>query len=291
MVVNEVHGGANAVIQNNSTVTGESLTVSAARQCTRSTRPLNATAQASGGSSFGGGDQHGDQRAPIAINEILGDADAHIINSTVTTTTSDVSVTATNSANIEATHDECGGGDRNAGDRSRIGWRHHGRQYHWRRLPEPADVDRRYHRWRRQADRAVRKPTETTAYIKNSSVNAGGGALAVQATSTGDGAQRATVGNEHARRRVQLLSLIAAKSYSAGAVLGDNQILTTVTAYVEQHQCVGCDRVEQRRHAWKFRRTSDNANDHRVDSTMTRAQHARFERAGGRLRQPGDVEL
>ena len=82
MVVNEVHGGAYAIVQN-STVTGAaSLAVTALNNASIDAT-LNATATASGSGSFDSGGTTLAINGSISINEILGDADAHIVDSTV----------------------------------------------------------------------------------------------------------------------------------------------------------------------------------------------------------------
>jgi hypothetical protein len=89
VVLNEVHGGAYAIVQN-STLKSASLSVTSADD-ENIDATIDATATASGGSSFSssGGSGSGTTLAvngSIAINEILGDADAHVLDSSITTT-------------------------------------------------------------------------------------------------------------------------------------------------------------------------------------------------------------
>ena len=82
VVVNEVHGGAYAIVQN-SAVSGDSLAVTAINNAAINAT-LNATATSSASSSFSS--MALAINASISINEVLGDADAHVIqNSAVST--------------------------------------------------------------------------------------------------------------------------------------------------------------------------------------------------------------
>ena len=98
VVVNEVHGGAYAIVQN-SAVSGDALSVLALNNAAINAT-LNATATSSGSSSFSSTSLA--INASIAINEVLGDADAHIVNSGISTATGNVDVVANNTADIEA---------------------------------------------------------------------------------------------------------------------------------------------------------------------------------------------
>ncbi len=110
VVLNEVHSGAYAIVEN-STVKGASLAVTANDNETI-TATLDATATASAASGYGSGNASDSSKAStstglavngsIAINEILGNADAHILDSSITTTSGDVDVEATNSSTITA---------------------------------------------------------------------------------------------------------------------------------------------------------------------------------------------
>ncbi|MDR3372280.1 MAG: LEPR-XLL domain-containing protein, partial [Ancalomicrobiaceae bacterium] len=111
VVLNMVDGGAYAIVKDGTTITSAALSVSADDAETINAT-LDSTATTEAGSSFGStGNTTKDKSSgtslavngAIAINEILGNADAHIVGSSVTTTTGDVSVTATNASDIEAT--------------------------------------------------------------------------------------------------------------------------------------------------------------------------------------------
>ncbi len=110
MVLNETHGGAYAIVTS-STVKGALLQVTANDNETISAT-LDATATSTAGSSFGSSSTNSSTgttlavNGSIAINEILGGAEAYITGSTVTTTgatSGDVDVEATNSSTITAT--------------------------------------------------------------------------------------------------------------------------------------------------------------------------------------------
>ena len=233
VVLNEVHGGAYAIVKN-STVTSDSLAVTAVDSATIN-GTLNATATASGsssgGSSFGSdeGSKSGAKstalaiNASIAINEILGDADAHIVGSSVKTVTGDVDVTATNSADIEATTMSAvsvASGSTGVAVGVILATNTIGAGFQ-DLLSSAVDTIAGGNVLGTQT------PTETTAYIKNSGIDAGG-ALSVTASSTET--VNATVGNT---TLADVQPSATAKSYSAGAVLSDNQILSSVTAYID----------------------------------------------------------
>ena len=110
VVLNETHGGAYAIVTS-STVKGALLQVTANDNETISAT-LDATATSTAGSSFGSSSTDSSTgttlavNGSIAINEILGGAEAYITGSTVTTTgatSGDVDVEATNSSTITAT--------------------------------------------------------------------------------------------------------------------------------------------------------------------------------------------
>ncbi len=218
-MVNEVHGGAYAIVQN-STVSGDSLAVTAVNNAAINAT-LNATATSSASSSFSS--MALAINASISINEILGNADAHVIDSTVSTSSGDVNVIATNSADIEASTmsavSASGGGTSvavgviMAANTIGAGFQN--------LLDSAVDTIAGGNVLGTSA------PTETTAYIKDSSVDAGG-ALNVVSTSTE--IVNATVGNT---TLADIQPSDSARSTSAGAVLSTNQILTTVTAYID----------------------------------------------------------
>ena len=222
VVVNEIHGGANAVIQN-STVSGASLKLTALDNATINAT-INATATASGGSSFGGSSTTIAVNGSISINEVLGDADAHVIDSTVTTAAGgDVDITATNSADIEAS------------TMSAVSVSGTGTGVAVGVIMADNTIGAAFQDLLNSTVDTIAggnvlgtsTPTETTAYIRDSGVNSGG-ALTVQAQSTET--VNATVGNT---TTADVAPSDSSKSYSAGAVLSDNQILTSVTAYVD----------------------------------------------------------
>ena len=225
VVVNEVDGGAYAIVQN-STVFGASLAVTATNNATID---ATATAIASAGSSFGDSNTKLAVNASIAINEILGDADAHIVDSTVYTTSGDVNVTATNSADIEASTMSAVSVT-GTGTGVAVGF-----------IMAANTVGTGFQDLLASAVDTIAggnvlgtsAPTETTAYIKDSSVNAAG-ALNVSSTSTET--VNATVGNE---TLADIEPSDGARSYSAGAVVSINQILTSVTAYIDNDNSTG----------------------------------------------------
>ena len=226
VVVNEVHGGANAVVQS-STVSGASLAVTALDNAAI-TATTNATATASGGSSFGGSSTTIAVNGSISINEILGDADAHIVDSTVTTT-GDVDVTATNSADIQAsTMSAVSVTGTGTGVAVGVILADNTIGADFQDL-----LDSTVDTIAGGNVLGTSAPTETTAYIQDSSVDAGG-ALTVQSTSTET--VNAAVGNT---TLADVQPSDSSKSYSAGAVLSDNQILTSVTAYIDNGNSTG----------------------------------------------------
>ena len=229
VVMNLIQSGAYAVVQNNTIVNAASLKVLADDAETITAR-IDATATAQGGSSFTSGKSASSGTSlavngSIAINEIIGSADAHVVNSSVTTTAGDDSVIALNASNIEATTSSAVTASSSGGITVAVG-------------VTMADntigaafqnlLDLTVDAIAGGSVLGSSAPAQTTAYVKNTPY-VGGGALSVSATSTET--INATVSNA-ATAAVEPSD--GSKSYSAAAVFTDNQIQTSVTAYIDQ---------------------------------------------------------
>ena len=227
VVLNVIDGGAYAIVQNGTNITGASLDV-AATDSETITATIDATANASGGSSFSGADGSSGVslavNGSIAINEILGDADAHVIDSSVTTSAGDVDVTATGSSDIEASTSSAVTASSGGGQTVAVGV-----------VMADNTIGSAF---QNLLDLTVdtlaggtvvghAAPSATTAYILNSSIDAQG-ALSVAATS--DETINAKVTNA-ATAAVEPSD--GGGSYSASAVLTDNQIQSSTVSYID----------------------------------------------------------
>ena len=232
MVLNEVHGGASAYVLATD-LTGGAVAVTATDNASI-TATTDATASASGGSVFGTAPDDPASTAlainsTITTNEVVGSADAHILDSSVITNTGDVSVVATNSDTIAATTKSAvtvgGSGGGNAVG-ILMAFNSIGATVN-NLLSLSVDAI--------AADNVLgtSSPATTTAYIKDSNVSSHG-ALTVAATSTE--IITATLGNDTTSDAV---AFVSAGGLTASATIGSNQVNATVTAYVDNGNSTG----------------------------------------------------
>ena len=217
VVLNEIHGGASAAVTN-ATVTGLSLSV-LANDAETITATLDATATTSTSSSFGGGD--GTSLAvggSIAINEIIGGADAHVAGSKVTTT-GDVDVEATNTSTITATTASAVTVTSGVAVGVILADNTIGAAFQ-NLLSMTVDT------LAGGDELGNAAPAGTTAYVLNSMIDSQHGGVTVSATSTETIA--ATVTNA----ATAAIEPGGSSSYSATAVLTDNQVMADVKSYV-----------------------------------------------------------
>jgi hypothetical protein len=230
VVVNDVHGGATAYVASTTISGAGSVAVTATDDATI-TATTDATASASGGTVFGG-QGSGSALAvgsTITTNQVVGNADAHVVDSSVTTATGDISVTATNTDTIAATTESSvtvGGNGSGSAIGVVMAFNTIGAEVNnLLSLGVDALVG--------QNVLGSNNPATTTAYIQDSNIHSGG-ALTVQATSTET--VTSTVGNNTTADAVGFAN---ANGFTVGITLGMNEIHAAVTAFIDNDNSTG----------------------------------------------------